>query len=94
MASTATDHAGTGLEERGLADGDLLHAHEGKPEGSFLHRLPAETWHAQAALGEGVEVAGSAGDDDRAPTHAISNVKVMRSRRWTVDPLGSVTCSR
>ncbi|MET8944550.1 Crp/Fnr family transcriptional regulator [Streptomyces sp. NPDC004542] len=24
----------------------LLHAHEGKPEGSFLHRLQAETWHA------------------------------------------------
>jgi CRP-like cAMP-binding protein len=30
---------------------DLLHAHEGKPEGSFLHRLTAETWHALLQAG-------------------------------------------
>ncbi|WOT40736.1 Crp/Fnr family transcriptional regulator [Streptomyces coeruleorubidus] len=30
---------------------DLLHAHEGKPEGSFLHRLTAETWHALLQVG-------------------------------------------
>ncbi|QDN64279.1 Crp/Fnr family transcriptional regulator [Streptomyces sp. S1D4-14] len=30
---------------------DLLHAHLGKPEGSFLHNLSAETWHGLLQAG-------------------------------------------
>ncbi|GGN45791.1 Crp/Fnr family transcriptional regulator [Streptomyces fuscichromogenes] len=30
---------------------DLLHAHEGKPEGSFLHRVQTETWHGLLQTG-------------------------------------------